>query len=147
MEGMTEVASGKSTLSHPGARRQSGCSDGPRDVAHTEGYDSIAIHDGADAIDAAERFRPDCLISDITVPGVDGYEVARRFRSHDIFSPVILIAHSACEDGEKVRAAGFDHHLVKPVSASELTRSVRRLRDGCPYTLSCSEQVLRGCKQ
>ncbi|OAI54411.1 hypothetical protein AYO47_02885 [Planctomyces sp. SCGC AG-212-M04] len=99
------------------------------------GYDSIAIHNGADAIDAAERFRPDCLISDIAMPGVEGYEVARRFRSHDTLSRTTLIAPSAFGDSGKVQASGFDHHLVKPVAASELTRVLSDVRTRRQFTV------------
>jgi CheY-like chemotaxis protein len=84
------------------------------------GYESIAIHSGADAIDAAERFRPDCLISDIAMPVVDGYEVARRFPSHEVHGRVSLIALSALAETDETLKAGFDFHLTKPVSSASL---------------------------
>lgn len=91
-------------------------------------FDAEAVHNGADAISAAERFRPDCVLSDIGLPGMDGYEVAQQFRSHRTLNLVPLIALSAQGDNEKARAAGFDRHLMKPTQTGELTRMLSDMR-------------------
>jgi len=55
------------------------------------------------------------------LPGLNGYDVARVFKSHRTLSGIPLIALSAYGDPEKTHAAGFDHHLVKPTKVSALT--------------------------
>lgn len=67
--------------------------------------------------------RPDIVISDIAMPEVDGYELARRLRRDDEFKGVTLVAltgYGQASDRRQTRAAGFDFHLVKPVSLDDL---------------------------
>jgi two-component system CheB/CheR fusion protein len=92
------------------------------------GFDAEAVYNGLDAIGAAERFQPDCVLSDIGLPGLDGYDVARQFRSHNSLNRVALIALSAYDESAKMRAAGFDHHMLKPVSAAALFRALFDVR-------------------
>jgi CheY-like chemotaxis protein len=69
------------------------------------------------------RFRPDLLLLDIGLPGIDGYEVARRLRSTPEGPTPVLAAMSgfgAPQDLHRARAAGFDHHLLKPVDQDAL---------------------------
>jgi two-component system, OmpR family, response regulator len=77
-------------------------------------------YSGLEALEAAGEFLPECIISDIGMPGLDGYEVARRFRSDQRFKQTPLIALTAYSDADQVRAAGFNHHLVKPVASDAL---------------------------
>jgi len=77
-------------------------------------------YSGLDALEAAGEFLPDCIISDIRMPGLDGYEVARRFRADERFEQTPLIALTANTDAARVKAAGFNHHLVKPVTSTAL---------------------------
>jgi two-component system, OmpR family, response regulator len=77
-------------------------------------------YSGFEALEGAGEFLPDCIISDIRMPGLDGYEVARRFRSDRRFEQTPLIALTANTDEARVNAAGFNHHLVKPVTSSAL---------------------------
>jgi signal transduction histidine kinase/CheY-like chemotaxis protein len=74
--------------------------------------------DGPSALEILAEQRPDLVILDIGMPGMDGHEVARRIRAHPEFSRTSLIAMSGLgqkSDRQRSLEAGFDHHLVKPV--------------------------------
>jgi two-component system, sensor histidine kinase len=93
-------------------------------------------HSGGDALEALETFNPDTVLLDIGMPGMDGYEVSRRIRASPHHSDVLLIALTGWgqdHDHRQSRAAGFDHHLVKPPNLDRL----RELLDPQPrQTLS-----------
>jgi signal transduction histidine kinase/DNA-binding response OmpR family regulator len=81
--------------------------------------------DGPSALAAAETFRPDVVLLDIGLPGMDGYEVARRLRANPVFRQTRLIALTGWgqdNDRQQSRDAGFDLHLVKPIDPAELRR-------------------------
>jgi CheY-like chemotaxis protein len=83
------------------------------------------VHDGLSALDAAKAFRPQVVLLDIGLPGLNGYEVARRLRSDPLTKDVLLVAVSGYgqdEDRRRSQQAGFDHHLVKPVDLVALQR-------------------------
>src|SRR5262249_33435718 len=76
------------------------------------------VHSGEAALAAFDDFAPDAVLLDIGMPGIDGYEVARRIRARSDDRAVLLIAltgWSQEQDHKRSREAGFDHHLVKPV--------------------------------
>ena len=80
-------------------------------------HDVRTAHDGPSAIDAARDHRPDFVLLDIGLPGMDGYELARRIRSGPSGRDITLIAltgYGQAEDFDRSRDAGFDHHFVKP---------------------------------
>jgi two-component system CheB/CheR fusion protein len=67
--------------------------------------------------------RPDLVISDIAMPGVDGYELARRLRQEPGLEKIALVAltgYGQDSDKQHAAAAGFDHHLVKPATMEAL---------------------------
>ena len=79
--------------------------------------------DGSAAIEAARRLRPEFILLDIGLPGMDGYQVAAMLRGEDCCwdSPIIAISGYGQEDDRRrSAAAGFDHHLVKPVDFDSL---------------------------
>ena len=81
------------------------------------------VHDGGAALAEALSDRPDVVISDIAMPGMDGYELARRMRQQPELEGVVLVALTGYgQDGDRQRTseAGFDFHLVKPVSLDAL---------------------------
>jgi PAS domain S-box-containing protein len=81
------------------------------------GHDVRCALDGRSALDIAERFHPELAVLDIGLPGMDGYEVARRMRGLPGLESTVLVAltgYGQHEDRERARAAGFDHHLLKP---------------------------------
>jgi CheY-like chemotaxis protein len=84
----------------------------------------------AEALGALERVRPGVLISDLAMPGVDGYELARRVRASPHGANVAalaLTAHANAEARANAFMAGFDTYLAKPVDPVELVAAVIRL--------------------
>jgi PAS domain S-box-containing protein len=81
-----------------------------------------AVYDGAAALRMAEDYQPQVAFVDIAMPGMDGYEVARRIRGMLGAAPVLvaLTGYGQEEDRRRALAAGFDHHLVKPTSVDAL---------------------------
>ena len=97
-----------------------------------EGHDARAVYFSAEAIEQASTFKPDIVLLDIGLPGMNGYEVARRFRSMPELTGVRLIAltgYGKSEDQQRTKAAGFDDHLVKPVDAETLRAALLRASD------------------
>ena len=91
-----------------------------------QGFTVEVAHDGANGLKAAKSFRPDIFLLDIGLPGIDGYELARRLRSDGFESArIIAISGYALEaDIERSRAAGFDRHFAKPVELDVLVKSL-----------------------
>jgi PAS domain S-box-containing protein len=87
------------------------------------GHTIQVAHSGPAALEAAAAFRPDVILLDIGLPGLDGYQVAQRLREDPVLKDVILIAASGygqAEDLRRSKEAGIDRHLVKPVDPREL---------------------------
>jgi two-component system CheB/CheR fusion protein len=87
------------------------------------GQDVCVVHDGPSALRSAEEFRPEVVLLDLGMPGMDGYEVARRLRDRPDSSGATLVALTGWgqeSDRQKSRLAGIDHHLVKPVEPETL---------------------------
>jgi CheY-like chemotaxis protein len=81
------------------------------------GHEVRAAYTGPDGVEIASAWLPAVVLSDIGLPGLDGYEVACQLRKIQALSPTKLIAISAYgvhEIGERARLAGFDHVLTKP---------------------------------
>ena len=88
-----------------------------------EGHDVWTAHSGPVALEAAAAHRPDAIVLDIGLPGLDGYQVAQRLRQDPAMKGVVLIAASGYgqeSDRQRAREAGFDYHLVKPVDPRQL---------------------------
>jgi signal transduction histidine kinase/CheY-like chemotaxis protein len=82
------------------------------------GHDVRVVHDGLEALDAAQAYQPEVVLLDIGLPGLDGYQVAERLRSEVGLDHALLVAmtgYGQPEDRRRSREAGIDHHFVKPV--------------------------------
>ena len=82
-----------------------------------------AASGGLEALSVFESFRPDAVLLDIGMPGMDGYEVARRIRalpSGDATQLIALTGWGQQEDVRRCMQAGFDHHMVKPLDVDKL---------------------------
>jgi PAS domain S-box-containing protein len=101
--------------------------DGAESLAillRVEGHDVSVVHDGAAALVALERLRPEVALLDIGMPGLNGYEVAQRVRESPTGRDILLVAITGWgQDSDKVRAidAGFDHHFTKPIEPDRIT--------------------------
>jgi len=87
------------------------------------GHEVRVAYSGQDALETAAEYLPDIILLDIGLPGIDGYEVARRLRSHAQLERVKLIAVTGYgQEADRLQSqeAGFDYHLVKPVDAQKL---------------------------
>ncbi|MEJ0053250.1 MAG: response regulator [bacterium] len=87
------------------------------------GYDVTLAYSGTEALGKFSAVEPGTVILDIGLPDIEGYEVAKRLRESAAGKPFLLIAltgYGQEGDKEKAEAAGFDHHLTKPIGLSEL---------------------------
>lgn len=100
-------------------------------LLQTKGHETRVATDGEAALEAADEFRPNCVVLDLGLPRMDGYEVARQLRARPYGDGLILIALTGWA-GRDVRTraadAGFDYHLVKPVNWEELEKIVESAR-------------------
>ncbi|MFO0908116.1 MAG: PAS domain S-box protein [Isosphaeraceae bacterium] len=91
------------------------------------GHEVRVAHQGSDALTAARAALPDLVLLDIGMPGMDGYEVARRLREEHRGKPLVIVALSGFgqdEDRHRSEKAGFQAHLVKPVDLDVLTNLI-----------------------
>jgi PAS domain S-box-containing protein len=98
-----------------------------------EGYETLQAHDGVEAIEAAERFRPDAILLDVGLPIMNGYEVCRRIREQPWGKDVVLVALTGWgqeEDRRRSEEAGFDTHMVKPPDQETLKQILAALPSG-----------------
>ena len=95
-----------------------------------EEYEVVTAADGAAGIEAAARERPDLILMDLSLPGVDGWEATRRLKAQSATEaiPVIaLTAHAMQGDEERARSCGCDDYLTKPIDEDQLFATVARL--------------------
>jgi CheY-like chemotaxis protein len=89
------------------------------------GHEVRTLYDGPSAIAATAEFQPNVVLLDIGLPKMNGYEVAAQLRKSASRRPLILVAFTGYgqdEDRRRVREAGFDYHLVKPLEPAELQK-------------------------
>ena len=87
------------------------------------GHEVCVANSGQAALEVAAERKPDAILLDIGMPGMNGYEVARRLRQQPAFAETLLVAitgYGRASDLEQTHAAGFDHHLVKPIDYDKL---------------------------
>lgn len=97
-----------------------------RVLLELQGYRVLQAANGAAATEVLRRVRPRVALIDIGLPGMDGYEVARRARA-EFGQEIVLIAltgYGTPQDEEKAAQAGFDRHLTKPASADALAQAI-----------------------
>jgi DNA-binding response OmpR family regulator len=96
-----------------------------------QGYACTVVEDGVDGLQLALSGEFDLVLLDVGLPGIDGFEVLRRIRKHDLQLPVVMLtARTATEDTVSGLDAGANDYLVKPFKFDELAARVRsRLRD------------------
>ena len=107
--------------------------DDNRDTVHSlsnlltrRGHEVATAFDGLAGLQLAHEFKPDVMLLDLGLPGLDGYELARRLRAEGFTkTPIIAISGYAQEgDRKRSRAAGFNYHFAKPVDFEALAELV-----------------------
>jgi signal transduction histidine kinase/DNA-binding response OmpR family regulator len=99
-------------------------------VLRLSGHEVRCAHNGPEALEVADGFRPEVMLLDIGLPGMDGYEVARQVQQRPGLEEVLLVAltgYGRDEDRQRAEEAGFDVHLVKPVHADDLPAVLARV--------------------
>ncbi len=97
----------------------------------TAGWEVSTAADGAEGIEAVRRLRPNAVVVDIMMPGMDGYEVCRRLNEHPDTAgiPLVLLTARKQVDDARVEAAGVAGVVFKPFEPDELASRIREL---CP---------------
>ena len=103
--------------------------DALRMLRELDGHTGEAVEEGQQALEVARAKDPDIALVDIGLPGIDGYEIARRVRARDRRRPVLiaLTGYGQPEDRRRATDAGFDDMLVKPVDPTALTNLIATL--------------------
>ena len=87
------------------------------------GHDVRTAYTGPNALEATLDYRPNAVLMDIGLPGLNGYEVAKRIRQQPVLNNILLVAMTGYgqeTDRQRSQESGFDHHLVKPVDFGKL---------------------------
>ena len=99
-----------------------------RFVVHRGNYGLVETTDGESALEAVERQRPDLILLDVNLPGIDGIEVCRRLKANDKTRGVkVLMVTAAIMDEDRARglAAGADGYVTKPFSPLALLKQIQ----------------------
>jgi CheY-like chemotaxis protein len=102
-----------------------------RTLLQFRGHDVHLVHDGLAAAEAAARLQPDVIILDIGMPGLNGYDAARRIREQQGERRPVLVALTGWSQDEYRRRsaqAGFDAHVVKPVTDTVLLQVISQVQ-------------------
>jgi CheY-like chemotaxis protein len=102
------------------------------------GFELRAVGTAQEALTLLDEWVPDVIVSDIGMPGVDGYEFMRLLRSQPPerggrVAALALTAFARLEDAVRARASGYQGHLAKPISPQDLVAAIAKLqREGAP---------------
>ena len=106
-----------------------------RDVLQVKGYETIDAGTGEDGVRLARERRPDLVLMDIQLPGMNGIEALALLRAdpHTAGIPVAAVTASVMpQDRNKITEAGFDAYVGKPINLKEFLDTVKRLLEGLP---------------
>jgi two-component system cell cycle response regulator DivK len=98
-----------------------------RDMLTFIDYEIVEAESGEEALAAVAKQRPDLILMDIQLPGMDGYETTRRIKADPALQSITIIAvTSYALSGEEARAAGCDEYIPKPYSPRQLLAKIRQ---------------------
>jgi CheY-like chemotaxis protein len=95
-----------------------------QEILEKAGHEVHAVETAADALQEVESFRPEFAIVDIGLPGMDGYELARRIRDTAQCTLIALSGYTANSAPPDTAVTSFDHHFVKPLDHARLLRTI-----------------------
>jgi two-component system, cell cycle response regulator DivK len=104
-----------------------------RDVLQAKGYQTLEAITGEDGVKLAKERKPDLVLMDIQLPGINGIEAFRQIRGDAATRAIPVVALTASvtpTDRSAITAAGFDAFISKPISLKEFVDTVKRLVDG-----------------
>lgn len=100
------------------------------DIMALQGHTAKVVFNGLNAIKIAADFAPAAILLDIGLPDIDGYQVCRELRKDNRLRTTLIVAQTGygqLKDREEAYAAGFDHHLVKPVSLKKINALLAKI--------------------
>ena len=95
-------------------------------------FDVVVAPDGANGLETLEQTRPDCVVVDVRMPGLNGYQFVRALRGDPETAQTPIVVLSALTQHHEQLAgllSGADAYLVKPVKLAELVRTIKRVMD------------------
>ena len=101
---------------------------GLRDTLEFEGFSVVHAERGGEGLSLALKTKPDCVILDLMLPDMNGYQICEQLRSHDAIVPIIMLTARG-QEADKIRGldAGADDYVTKPFSVGELVARIRAL--------------------
>ena len=129
-EGAIAPEMNRSGAHHPGRRvliieDNIDGADSLREVLQLSGHEVAVSYNGPEGLAKARSFRPEVVLCDIGLPGMDGYDVARAFRANEALKGAFLVALSGYalpDDLQRARKAGFERHIAKPPSIEQIAQ-------------------------
>ena len=109
--------------------------DSLRRLLRRRGYDILLAVDGEEALAVAAAERPDVILMDMRLPGIDGWEATRRLKADPatrVIPVIALTAHAMASDRADALAAGCDDHDTKPIDLDQLLAKIRSLVPSVP---------------
>jgi two-component system, cell cycle response regulator DivK len=104
-----------------------------RDVLQVDGYTTLEAVTGEDGVALAQQRKPDLILMDIQLPGINGIEALRILRADPATAPIPIIAVTASvmqQDRKMITEAGFDAYVGKPLNLKEFREAVRHAIEG-----------------
>ena len=103
------------------------------DLLRAHGFEAEPVRDGREAVDRARAFAPDLVVMDIQMPWISGLELIEQMKSDEGLkaTPIMAVtAYAGREDEERIRAAGANAYVSKPISLARFMEEVRSLAPG-----------------
>ena len=104
-----------------------------RDILQAKGYKTVEAETGEEGVKLAKERKPDLVLMDIQLPGINGIEAFRQLRAEAATAKIPVVALTASvtpTDRSQIAAAGFDAFISKPISLKEFVETVKRLVEG-----------------
>lgn len=101
---------------------------GLRDTLEFEGFSVVHAERGGEGLSLALKTKPDCVILDLMLPDMNGYQICEQLRTHDAIVPIIMLTARG-QEADKIRGldAGADDYVTKPFSVGELVARIRAM--------------------